>query len=85
MKLGLPDSGPLVDANGNLTKTGLAFMSSVADFISLRFGAGPTTERPTEQLEIGVTQFYDTTVGKMLWVKSVKPTVWMDALGTVVP
>jgi len=85
MKLNLPDSGPIVDVDGNLTKTGLAFFSSVADFISLRFGTGSTADRPKTQLEIGVTQFYDTTVGKMIWVKSVKPTVWMDATGTVVP
>jgi hypothetical protein len=83
MNLGLPDSGPLIDADGNPTKTGLAFLANVADWISDNSQAGPTTDRPKERLAIGQV-FYDTTLGKPVWLHSARPVVWHDASGAVV-
>lgn len=45
--------------------------------------SGATTARPTSQLWIG-RFFFDTTLGKPVWVKSVQPTVWVDGSGAVV-
>ena len=45
--------------------------------------SGPTADRPTADLWIG-RQFYDTTLNKPVYVSSVKPAVWRDAMANVV-
>ena len=45
--------------------------------------SGPTTQRPASQLWVGRV-FFDTTLGKPVWLKSVNPDVWVDASGAVV-
>ena len=45
--------------------------------------SGTTAQRPTVNLWIGRT-YYDTTLGKPIWVNAVKPTIWKDASGAVV-
>lgn len=47
------------------------------------FNAGTTAERPTRYLSPGST-YYDTTLGKPIWVNSINPIVWHDASGSVV-
>lgn len=44
--------------------------------------SGPTAERPTSGLWIG-RRFFDTTLGKPVYVKSLGPTVWVDGAGVV--
>ena len=44
--------------------------------------SGATANRPTT-VEVG-TRYFDTTLGKPVWVKSTGPTVWVDAAGTTV-
>ena len=45
--------------------------------------SGTTANRPATGLWIG-RQFFDTTLGKPVYVLSVKPAVWVDGAGTVV-
>lgn len=45
--------------------------------------AGETADRPVSRLWIGRC-YFDETLGKPVWVKSVKPVVWVDASGTPV-
>ena len=45
--------------------------------------SGPTAERPIKDLFVG-RQYYDTTLNKPIWLRSVRPTVWKDATGTTV-
>lgn len=45
--------------------------------------AGATAARPTSRLWIG-RRYFDETLGKPVYVKSVKPAVWVDASGAVV-
>lgn len=44
---------------------------------------GTTAQRPTTQLQIG-DFYFDTTLGKPIWIKSLGPTVWVDGAGTTV-
>lgn len=48
--------------------------------------SGSTASRPTDSLPgrwIGES-FFDTTLNKPIWLKSVNPDVWIDATGAVV-
>jgi hypothetical protein len=45
--------------------------------------SGTTANRPTAGLYVG-RPYYDTTLGKPIWLDSVRPTVWHDATGTPV-
>lgn len=42
--------------------------------------SGTTANRPTKNLFIG-RPYFDTTIGKPIWLKSVRPTVWVTADG----
>lgn len=44
--------------------------------------SGLTSDRPIDNLYIGMS-YFDTTLGKPVWLKSVKPSVWVLATGTV--
>ncbi len=43
---------------------------------------GTTAQRPTTNLELGMI-YFDSTLGKPIWLKSVAPSVWVDGVGTV--
>lgn len=43
--------------------------------------SGVTANRPTTGLWIG-RRYFDTTLGKPVYVKSLNPTVWVDGAGT---
>ena len=45
--------------------------------------SGTTADRPTKGLWVG-RRFYDTTLGKPVFVDSIGPVVWHDASGAVV-
>ena len=45
--------------------------------------SGTTSQRPLVGLFVGRC-FYDTTLGKPVWLKSVRPDVWVDATGVTV-
>ena len=45
--------------------------------------SGTTANRPTVGLFTG-RPYYDTTLGKPIWLESVRPTVWVDATGAAV-
>jgi hypothetical protein len=45
--------------------------------------AGTTAQRPTVNLYVGKF-FYDTTLGKPIWLHSANPNVWHDGSGASV-
>lgn len=44
--------------------------------------SGPTGSRPTTELWIG-RRYFDTTLGKPVYLRSTGPNVWVDGVGTV--
>lgn len=60
------------------------FFNSLADACGAPIApAGTTAERPARYLNVGM-QYYDTTLGKPIWLHAVSPIVWHDASGDVV-
>lgn len=60
----------------------LAWHTQLARIVNAGVSSGTTAERPVAFLFEG--RFYwDTTLGKPVFVKSLNPTVWVDGAGTV--
>lgn len=76
-------SGALLDDKGNLTPSWAQWMQRThANAISVQ-QSGPTSERPDRLLWLGRI-YFDTTINKPIWLKSINPTVWCDATGAAV-
>jgi len=76
-----------VDSKGVLTPIYQAFISSIHDWLGPVGLSGTTAKRPvnTPQNFVYVGQMYfDTSLGKPVFVKSLNPTVWVDGAGAVV-
>lgn len=83
MKLDAPSPGQAVDGGGAFTPMWDAFFTRVRDALVARSQFGTTAQRPTTKLEIGIP-YFDVTLGKPIWVKTVSPRVWVDATGAAV-
>jgi hypothetical protein len=60
-----------------------SFFEAVFNLLFAMTQSGTTAQRPTTFLWFG-RRFYDTTLGKPVYVASVGPTVWKDAAGNTV-
>jgi hypothetical protein len=62
-------------------------LSILATFILTTIGAGtisgPTTSRPNPPGFVGQS-YFDITLGYTVWVKTINPSVWVDAAGVPV-
>lgn len=68
----------LADASGNVAPAWIVWFTKL--WAQVETGSGPTADRPTKNLFVG-KQWYDETLNKPIWVRSVRPTVWLDAVG----
>ena len=79
-----PSNTPVVDTDtGMATNPWQTVFSRWHSIIVTGQQSGVTAKRPVDQVWIG-RQFFDTSLGKPVYVKSVKPIVWVDASGAVV-
>ena len=72
------------DANGALLapKQGWRnFFNQVFSVCNAVSQSGTTAQRPVSFLYIGRI-YFDTTLGKPIWLESIGPSVWVDATGT---
>jgi hypothetical protein len=60
----------------------LSYFAAISPIIASLADSGITANRPTTGIWIG-RQYFDTTLGKPVYVKSVKPIVWVTATGVV--
>lgn len=72
-----------VDAFGRLTSSWVKWANDVDKLAAAQKLSGPTANRPTDFLFVG-RQYFDTTLGKPIWLKAVGPVVWVDATGATV-
>jgi len=83
----VPTDNFIAKEDGRITFAWQAFFSSIHDWLSPVGQSGATASRPVDAsrnpLYIG-QPYFDTTLGKPIWVKSRNPTVWVDATGTAV-
>jgi hypothetical protein len=79
--------GPLVDKDGIASPGIQAWLSGASQILQASTQSGPTANRPTATSTpkrwVGMA-FYDSTLGKPVFLKSVGPDVWVDATGASV-
>ena len=78
-----PSNSQMTDANRMMTIPWGQWLNRIQDICNSVQQSGVTADRPTSVLWIGRV-YFDTTLGKPVWVKSVRPTVWVDGTGAVV-
>ncbi len=82
----MPTTQFIVDDKRRLTFWWQTYLESL-NFYARPLGTSGTTEQrpnPTSLIPLYVGQsYFDTTLGKPVWVKSLNPTVWVDGVGTV--
>jgi hypothetical protein len=61
----------------------MAWLGKIRNFAGSISDHGTTAERPTSGLWVG-RPYFDDSLGLPIWVKSVNPTVWVDATGASV-
>lgn len=74
---------PMFDKVGNFTPAWAGWFSQAQQILQDLSSAGTTALRPTNALYTGKF-YFDTTLGLPVWVKSVNPTVWVNASGAAV-
>lgn len=78
----LPGGSPVVGEDRFFSVPWGALFSRWQTIIAASQQSGVTADRPTNALWIG-RRYFDTTLGKPVFVKSVRPAVWVDGVGTV--
>lgn len=73
----------IVDKNGKMLPPWLGWFSALNNVVQTFGSNGATTARPTSNLFVG-QQFFDTTLGYPVFIKSLNPTVWVNGAGGVV-
>jgi hypothetical protein len=77
-----PKDKPVDPRSELFTWAWLQWFQSVFLTASTTQESGPTANRPTSNLWVG-RRYFDTTVGKPVYLKSTGPNVWVDGAGTV--
>lgn len=78
-----PNNSPLVGDDKMATMPWLQVFARWQRIILAAQQSGTTANRPTTGLWVGRT-YFDTTLNKPIWAKTVTPTVWVDATGAAV-
>jgi hypothetical protein len=84
---GAPLQVQLTQKGGPTTSVWTAWFSALFGIVKPIGTNGTTAQRPivtpNNQLYIG-QGYFDTTLGYMVWIKSLNPTVWVNGAGAVV-
>ena len=75
-----PSNSVVVDDKQMMTTPWGAWFQRIHDIATSAQQSGITADRPVSLLWIG-RRFFDTTVGKPVYLKSIKPSVWVDGAG----
>lgn len=78
----LPSGAPF-DENGNWTPAWAQWLSRTHRAVIATQQSGTTADRPDVLLWVG-RPYYDTTLGKPIWLNAINPVVWHDASGASV-
>jgi hypothetical protein len=76
-----PKTTPL-DENGNWTPAWAQWIQRTHNNARTLQQSGPTAERPDQLLWLG-RFYFDTTINKPVWLRSINPSVWVDGAGVV--
>lgn len=75
-----PSIHPVQDKNGQITVPWKAFMDQVFYICQGISSSGPSNQRPTKLLYVG-RSFFDTDLGKPIWIRQVSPVIWVTSDG----
>lgn len=78
----LPGGAPF-DAAGNWTPSWMQWLTRTHRAVLSVQQSGTTADRPDQLLWVGRT-YYDTTLGKPIWLHAINPVVWHDGSGAAV-
>jgi hypothetical protein len=76
----IPSYSPITDKM--ISAEWNAYMQALYDLARVLGNNGTTANRPTSNLYVG-QDYFDTTLGYKITIKSLNPTVWVDGGGTV--
>lgn len=82
MAFSLPDGSPITEGGEKAGYAWLQWFSQVNAVVNAAQQSGSTADRPARFLWLG-RGYFDTTLGKPVYVRSVKPAVWVDGAGVV--
>lgn len=71
------------EIKGVLTPNWVQWLTKIRLYAGSVSESGTTANRPASSLFVG-RRFFDTTLGKPIWLKTVSPVVWVDATGSTV-
>ena len=77
-----PGSAQVVGEDRFMTVAWGQWFTRVQAIVSSAQQSGITADRPTSVLWVG-RRYMDTTLGKPVYVRGIRPTVWVDGVGTV--
>lgn len=85
MSLGaLPQTNVFTEKGDRMTSVWQAWFGSIQNWLGPQGAVGSTTTRPKVGIYVGLS-YFDTTLGKPVFVQQVSPSiVWVDATGGVV-
>lgn len=78
----LPDD-TIVQSKNQMTTPWFSWFNRLFFLAQALGDSGVTALRPTKSLYVG-RNYFDTTLGKPIWIQSLNPTVWVDATGAAV-
>lgn len=86
MALGDAPYGQIVDDNRLPTMPYVSWFKQIFQICFALQDGGTTAQRPSDNKAILFLYrpYFDTTLGKPIWLKSVNPNVWVDATGATV-
>lgn len=85
-KIQVPNEQVFLDKSGNVSPEWMSHFHSLQQTAFIVTRSGPTASRPTSDMDgrwIGMP-YFDTTLGKTVYLKSVNIDVWVDGSGAVV-
>lgn len=83
----VPTSPQISDSKGVLVPVYQAFIASIFNWLSPVGQSGTTAQRPVNSNQVFMyigRSYFDVSLGKPVFVKSLNPTVWVDGSGAVV-
>lgn len=83
MSFELPSNNAVTGTAGYASVSWLTWFNLAHQTITAARQSGATADRPTKLLWVG-RRFFDTTLGLPVYLKSVRPDVWVDSTGVVV-
>ncbi len=83
MSFDFPSNSQIINGGNYASPAWMQWFARVHGLVNGMQQSGGTVGRPAKLVWIGL-RFFDTDLGKPVYVKSVNPIVWVDAAGGVV-